>query len=109
VSLIMLRFYLSKPKYKLQIPFLADVLTYFLKPVKKIKDPVLADFASKIYDILLKIAPKGIITKFEKNTKTLIKDLTINNIKCPEERITMYKLLERLIKNEKYIVLKEIR
>jgi hypothetical protein len=79
-----------------------------LKPVKKIKDPILADFASKIYDNLLKIAPKGIITKFEKNTKTLILDLTINNVKSPEERITMYKLLEKLIKNEKYIVLKEI-
>ena len=68
----MLKFYLSKPKYKLQIPFLSDVLTHFIKPVKKIKDPVLSTFAAKIYENLLKTAPKGIITKFEKNARILI-------------------------------------
>lgn len=97
LALILLKFYLSKPKYKLQIPFLSDVLTNFLKPVTKIRDQVLSNFAAKIYDNLLQIAPKGIITKFEKNAKTLIQELTMNTVKHFEERVTMYKLLERLI------------
>ena len=43
--------------------------------------------------MLIKTAPSGIITKFEKNASYLIKDLTSSYGKNNEEQITIYNLL----------------
>ncbi len=106
----MIQIYLGQPKYKLNTSFISEIITLFLQAVRKIKDPVLSKFVADIYGKLLKIAPKGIITKFEKNSRSLIQELVGKNItKIFEERMMIYNLLVKLIKNEKYIVFKEIR
>ena len=109
ISLILINIYLSQPKYKLNIPFISEIITYFVESAKKIKDPNFSKFVGEIYGKLLKRAPKGIITKFEKNTRTLLNDLVIYKTRNSEERITIYNFLYQLMKNEKYIVFKEIR
>lgn len=104
----MLKIYLWQPKNKLNNPFISEVINHFLPAAQKIKDYYISNFTGEIYGQLLKIAPKGIITKFEKHSKILIESLKNRN-SVFEERITIYNMLHQLIKNEKYIVFKEIR
>lgn len=110
VAAVMIKLYSEQPIQKLQMPFISEIVSYYLKAAKLVKDPCLSSYVSEIYGILIKISPMGIVTKFEKDSKSLISDLTINYQKKNfEERITIYNLLYQLIKNENYIVFKEIR
>ena len=110
IAAVMIKLYSEQPVQKLQMPFISEIVTYYLKAAKLVKDPCLSSYVSEIYGILIKISPMGIVTKFEKDSKMLISDLTINyQKKNSEERITIYNLLYQLIKNENYIVFKEIR
>ena len=49
---------------------------------------------SEIYGTLIKISPRGIITKFEKDIKSLINDLTDRRVvKTLDRKITIYNFL----------------
>ena len=93
LSVVMIKAYLSQPKYKLNFPFLSEIINYFMTKVIFIQNPNLSDFAAKVYGMLIKTAPSGIITKFEKNANFLIKNLTAYRSKNNQEQITIYNLL----------------
>ena len=93
-------------------PQMAPILEFMhLVPraVRRVKQPVFADFFTRVYGMIIKTFSTGVIQVLEQHTHVFIADISENYARLGDEKYLIYSLLCQIIKSKHYLVLKEIK